>query len=265
MIFLSALTGRVSGQEVVSPEKVTAVQTLAVETERALVPVGASLNQVGLALKASSSNEKAELAVAASRTQTCPSSRLPRSLTRSQQQELMSLQNQVIDVLRSGSQAKLGEVASGIVDLSRATGDISVICGVMYRAITPAEARTLELAQRLQRNLDAKRQLHETITEIRDVITDDVWPTEVTYFDVEKTNRGSYRVVKRTVGLGAKQHAKNLVGELEVKLLTVADMTQMLQMQLQDAMNKQQEAMRLLSAIMKNQHDTLKAIISNLK
>ena len=46
---------------------------------------------------------------------------------------------------------------------------------------------------------------------------------------------------------------------------TMADMSQQLQLQLQDAMNKQQQAMQILSNIMKNQHDTLKSIINNMK
>lgn len=45
----------------------------------------------------------------------------------------------------------------------------------------------------------------------------------------------------------------------------MTDMSQQLQLQLQDAMNKQQQAMQILSNIMKNQHDTLKSIINNMK
>ena len=52
---------------------------------------------------------------------------------------------------------------------------------------------------------------------------------------------------------------------LEEHLQSTGDDGQMMQMQLQDAMNKQQQAMQTLSAIMKAQHDTLKAIISNMR
>ncbi len=44
-----------------------------------------------------------------------------------------------------------------------------------------------------------------------------------------------------------------------------ADTGQKLQLQLQDAMNQQQQAMQILSNLMKNQHDTLKAVIQNLR
>lgn len=46
---------------------------------------------------------------------------------------------------------------------------------------------------------------------------------------------------------------------------TMADMSQQLSLQLQDAMNKQQQAMQIMSNIMKAQHDTLSSIIRNLK
>ena len=46
---------------------------------------------------------------------------------------------------------------------------------------------------------------------------------------------------------------------------TMSYISQQLQLQLQDAMNKQQQAMQTLSNIMKNQHDTLKSIIQNMR
>jgi len=46
---------------------------------------------------------------------------------------------------------------------------------------------------------------------------------------------------------------------------TMSDLSQMLQMQLQDAMNKQAQAMAMISNIMKRSHDTAMSIINNLK
>jgi len=45
----------------------------------------------------------------------------------------------------------------------------------------------------------------------------------------------------------------------------VSDMTQMDQLVLQDAMQKEQQFVQTISDIMKNQNDTLKAIINNLR
>ena len=58
---------------------------------------------------------------------------------------------------------------------------------------------------------------------------------------------------------------KNNERDLDSTYQTMSDMSQQLQLQLQDAMNKQQQAMQILSNIMKNQHDTLKSIIRNMK
>jgi len=257
LVFLTVYAGTAWGQEVARPDKATAVQTLAVETERALVPIGTSLDQLGIALKATTSADKAKLAVAANRTQTCPSSRLPRNLNRSRQLELQSLQNQVADLLRSGSQSKFEQVARDVADHALATEEIGVVCGVMYRAIAPAEARTLELAQRLQSNLDRQQQLRETIIEIEAVIIDDFWARDVTYRD----DTG----VMLSKTLESKEDAWHVVWSLQGALGVLVERAQMLQMQLQNAMNKQQQAMQLLSAIMKNQHETLKQIIQNMR
>ncbi len=46
---------------------------------------------------------------------------------------------------------------------------------------------------------------------------------------------------------------------------TLTDMTQQMQLDLQDTLQKQQEFIQTISNIMKNQHDTLKAIINNMR
>ena len=56
-----------------------------------------------------------------------------------------------------------------------------------------------------------------------------------------------------------------LMGDLQKESNLLADMNDLDRMQLQDAMNKQQQAMQMLSNIMKNAHDTLKAIIQNMR
>jgi len=56
-----------------------------------------------------------------------------------------------------------------------------------------------------------------------------------------------------------------LMGDLQNEPNLIADMNDLDRMQLQDAMNKQQQAMQILSNILKNAHDTLKAIIQNTR
>ncbi len=62
------------------------------------------------------------------------------------------------------------------------------------------------------------------------------------------------------------QQIKTLDTEIEVlkkKIQTSEDMTPMMQLELQDAMNKQQQTLQTMSNVSKMHHDTLKAIISN--
>ena len=59
-----------------------------------------------------------------------------------------------------------------------------------------------------------------------------------------------------------EQHQRNLAN---IKIQIHGDMSQMDQLKLQDAMNKQQQAMQTLSNLLKANHDTATAIINNLK
>lgn len=126
----------------------------------------------------------------------------------------------------------------------------------LQKELEIAEADVLDLANQLQAHLDAQASLRETISELRDIISDDNWSIRFVYY-IEND------VV--TSVLSSAKDAMTLEQELEQNLQTMSDMTQMMQLDLQDAMNKQAQAMQTLSAIMKSQHDTLKAIINNMR
>lgn len=120
----------------------------------------------------------------------------------------------------------------------------------------PAKSAT-SAAIMLQSNQDVRTALRVDIAEVRDAITEDQWPVEVAV-----TNADGEEVL---VTLTNKEEGEALLQALETRLQTMSDTGQQLQLQLQDAMNKQQQAMQILSNIMKNQHDTLKAIIQNMR
>lgn len=63
----------------------------------------------------------------------------------------------------------------------------------------------------------------------------------------------------------SEKDTASIENDVENQMQTMADMSQQLSLQLQDAMNKQQQAMQTMSNIMKAQHDTLASIIRNLK
>lgn len=133
----------------------------------------------------------------------------------------------------------------------------AVINNVMQGALASAEAEASGIAQHVQSNQNAKKGKHEEIAELRDIITEGRYPADHTYSD-EKCNEVAVR-------LGSKKEAVTLLQNQESMLQTITDTSSQLQLQLQDAMNQQQQAIQILSNIMKNQHDTLKAIIRNMR
>lgn len=74
---------------------------------------------------------------------------------------------------------------------------------------------------------------------------------------VEIDDRISSRVVRAT--LRAEK------AELEGKYSTAGDLAQMMALELQEAMQAQSQQFTLMSNLMKSQHETLKAIIQNMK
>lgn len=148
-------------------------------------------------------------------------------------------------------------VSEGLDSLEKENESTMTEFSTLQKQYAVAEAEVFDTAQQIQENLDAKKQLREDIAELRDIITNDSWPAKFLYHD---ENGNEVAVV-----LSSSDEAKALLEKLEQSLQTLSDISQMLQLELQDAMNKQQQAMQILSNIMKNQHDTLKAIIQNMR
>jgi len=120
----------------------------------------------------------------------------------------------------------------------------------------PATSAT-SAAIMLQSTNDLKLALRMDILEVQEAIAEDVWPTEVTV-----TNAEGKEVL---VTLTSRDEAQNLLETLEQRLNQASDLSQQQQLALQDAQSQQAQAMQTISNIMKNQHDTLKAIIQNLR
>lgn len=120
----------------------------------------------------------------------------------------------------------------------------------------------IELAQRALKVtiLSEYRQgLRRAIAELRLAIADDQWPfsLELMAFD-SSGNNGS-------VVLRNRADAMLLLQKLEADLSAASDMAQLAQIDLQDAMQRQQQVTQMISNIMKSQHDTMKSTIQNLK
>lgn len=148
-------------------------------------------------------------------------------------------------------------VSQGLDSLEKENESTMTEFSTLQKRYAVAENEVFDIAQQIQENLDAKKQLRADIAELRDIITNDSWPAKFSYHD---ENGNEVAVVLSTL-----DEAKALLEKLEQSLQTLSDISQMMQLELQDAMNKQQQAMQILSNIMKNQHDTLKAIIQNMR
>jgi hypothetical protein len=160
---------------------------------------------------------------------------------------------------------EISQLAESFASATGAQDATELAQGVMMMAYAGAEAELQEMAARVKANLEGKKTVREDLAELRDLINDDQWPAEFTYTEHVKNASGKLVSTEKTVTLASKDEAEALLQDLESQLQTMTDMSQMLQLQLQEAMNKQQQAMQILSNIMKNQHDTLKAIIQNMR
>jgi len=149
---------------------------------------------------------------------------------------------------------------SGFEEYLRASqerDDNVVIKNVMQDILSISEKEVSEIMNRVQSNLDAKNRKREEILALQDIIHENQFPTQFIYTDIN----GNELIAT----LDNKEKAIALLQFLESILQTLADMSQMNMMKLQTAMNKMAQTMWSLSNIMKNMHDTLKAIIQNLR
>ncbi len=126
-------------------------------------------------------------------------------------------------------------IRKAVVDL-----DSIILTPVSAAMSVPEQRAVTELAQKalgLKNSLEYSRQLRNRMADVRDGLAEN--PNDAT--------------------LQAE------MAELDAKLTAASDLTSMMQLELQNAMQKQQQAFQMLSNIMKSQHDTAKAIINNIK
>ena len=122
---------------------------------------------------------------------------------------------------------------------------------VLKTAIAASQEDLRDLAVRKQNNLNRKNELRVEIMEVRELISSAPNDSEWTM---------AYKNTRYT-----KAQLEAYLEDLESQFLALSDMSQQLQLDLQDAMNKQSQAVQMMSAILKSQHDTQKAMINNLR
>jgi len=154
------------------------------------------------------------------------------------------------------------ELSSAVLGYARSSGKTDVdevLQGVAQAAVQSVERDVQNLAAELQKQLALADLLRNDIASFRDELTD--WPDEsetrqLRWHDAEGGEQ---------VGNLDASDASATLEQLEMTLESVGSMTQMLQLELQDAMQKQQQAYQLLSNMMKMYRDTAKRLIANLR
>lgn len=125
-----------------------------------------------------------------------------------------------------------------IVLPSSATGEMAT--KELMQQYEIAEAKTVDITNKIKSNIDEKTNLTEKIAKLREQI-------DTTY------DRATKITLEKEIAL------------LEARLATLDEMTQKMQLELQDTMNKQQQTFNMISNIMKSFHDTAKSVINNIR
>jgi hypothetical protein len=140
---------------------------------------------------------------------------------------------------------------------------------VLRLGLSGAEAKTQNLANQLKAGLDLEKQVQNSYSDLQDQIGS-AWPNgddgstkSFTYMQTVKDKDGNVTGMKEATEDLAYSEANAKLQGLEGDNKSIGDNTDMMKMNLQDAMQKQQQAMSILSNIVKMNHDTLKSTISN--
>jgi hypothetical protein len=200
-----------------------------------------------------------------------------RNASPEQQAQVLEAGNQIFKGISTdspNSPALQQTLASGLATVGGALGakdDQSVLNGTVKATIASAENDVKEFATTLQGNLDEKAALRDQMTEVRaviseidEIIDEGVYPQTIQAFD-ENGNPVEVTINNEQEATDLKEKMEGLNEDLDSKYQTAADMTQMMQLELQDAISKQNEAFQLLSNILKANADLIKGILNNLK
>lgn len=137
--------------------------------------------------------------------------------------------------------------------------DVDAALGLMLRkAAEPETSQLLTVTEQAERNIAQRERLRESIRELRELIREwgDQEEQSVAWTDADGTLRRA--VLTRTQVLAVLE-------ELEARYDALSDSDDLMQLRLKDAMQKQQDAFRALSAILKALHEAAKTIIGNMK
>ncbi len=167
----------------------------------------------------------------------------------------------------AGFNSTVGLAASTFTEVTGMTGQDTQVQGVLFMSMIGVEQDLGDFARMVHGKTQLAGELRTDLTELREALSD--WPddgskqtfswTEVTY-----DKDGNMHVSQHTEEL-TKKEAETLMDKLDEQLSTMRDMTEMDKFQLQQMVHNYQKAMNTLTAMLKNMHDTMRAIIQNVK
>jgi hypothetical protein len=120
-------------------------------------------------------------------------------------------------------------------------------------------------ALRVQDKNNAASEMRDTLRDLRDVISEDKWPQDFDYTEVTFDKDGNMTMTEKTVTLGSKEEAQNLMADMDGTMNSLREFTEMDTFDLQNMYQEQQKFMNIFSAILENIHKTQQAMINNLK
>jgi hypothetical protein len=151
------------------------------------------------------------------------------------------------------------EMSPTLYPAAKPTGDTQNFS--MASVISTSDAELKDLANKLQKANHAKIGIREDIAMLREIVTKNEYPTEVTWRDWSF----DFVAFEITQTVNSPEELINIIDNLEAKLHAIADAANALMLEMQKKQTQSQAAFQIISNIMKNQHDTLKAIISNMR
>ncbi len=167
----------------------------------------------------------------------------------------------------AGVTAALSEAASIYGSVTQGGAIDQQMQGTMFMALAGLEGDLQDFAINVRGKLALVKELRTDITELRDAVAN--WPEGVekqrfTWREVTIDEAGNVKVVEHSEDL-TKQQAADKADGLEEMKNSLQDLTEMDKLDLQRMTEDYQQAVNTLSALLKNNHDSLKSIIGNLK
>jgi len=168
----------------------------------------------------------------------------------------------------TGSQAWIGALTTVAQDQYNSTGTMpseADITKVLQAGVAKADEDVANLAKTVHDHQLFKNAMQSTVVDIMDELRKRQDPNyqpqsiQVPVFDANGNFANQYQTISSTEDLNKAE------ADLNNRIQTFSDMSQMDQLNLQNAMQAQQRAYQTLSDIIKMMHDTAKAIIGNVR